>query len=144
MRWLQLFKESNCTVTSTWTNNEDNREHHTWRAWGSWVCKKQHDYIMGPKDLRSSTCYLNRVRVRTWDHFPVIVEIEERDPRKKKGVKDWVGWIPRSEVNDDRTKILKDGRDVWALCRIDWRKLRPRSRVPGQLCGTETSSPCWT
>ena len=33
MRWLQRSKDFNCTLTSTWTNNEDNREFHTWRAW---------------------------------------------------------------------------------------------------------------
>ena len=43
-RWLQLLKVFNCTVTGTWTNNDDNRECHTWRAWGSWVFKKQLDY----------------------------------------------------------------------------------------------------
>ena len=32
MRWLQLLKEVNCTVTSTSTNNDDNLEYHTWRA----------------------------------------------------------------------------------------------------------------
>ena len=51
----------NCTVTKTWTNNEDNREFHTWRAWGSRVRRKQLDYIMGPKDIRSTTWYLNQV-----------------------------------------------------------------------------------
>ena len=29
MRRLQLLKEFKCTVTSTWTKNDDNREHHT-------------------------------------------------------------------------------------------------------------------
>ena len=30
--------------------------------------EKQLDHIMGPKDIRSTTWYLNKVRVRTWDH----------------------------------------------------------------------------
>ena len=33
MRWLQLLKDIDCTLTSTWTINEDNCEFHTWRAW---------------------------------------------------------------------------------------------------------------
>ena len=77
---------------------------------------------MEPKDLCSTTWYLNKVRLRTWDHFPVTVE-NGRDLRTKKGVKGWAVWIPRSEVekskfqelalcpNDDWTKILKDERD---------------------------------
>ena len=35
VRCLQLLKEFSCTVTSTWTNNEDDGECRTWRAWGS-------------------------------------------------------------------------------------------------------------
>ena len=33
IRWLQILKEFNSTATSTWTNNDDNCEYHTWRAW---------------------------------------------------------------------------------------------------------------
>ena len=33
-------------------------------------------YVMGPKDIRSMTWYLNRVRLRTWDHFPVMTRVE--------------------------------------------------------------------
>ena len=29
IRWLQLLKEFNCTVTSTWTNNDDTCAFHT-------------------------------------------------------------------------------------------------------------------
>ena len=35
LRWFQLLHDFNCTVTSTWANNEDSREFHTWRASGS-------------------------------------------------------------------------------------------------------------
>ena len=55
------MKDFNCTVTSTWTNNEDSREFHTWLGWGSRGRKKQLDYIMGPKNL------LNQGRIRTWE-----------------------------------------------------------------------------
>ena len=44
LRWFQSLKDFNCTVTSTWSNNEDRREFHTWL-----------DYTMGPEDLRSVT-----------------------------------------------------------------------------------------
>ena len=64
-RWSKLLKEFNCTVTGTWTNNDDSDEYHTWRAWGSRIRKKQLDYIMGPRDLPSTTWYLNKVRLRT-------------------------------------------------------------------------------
>ena len=83
VRWSELLKEFNCTVTSIWTNNEDDGECHTWRAWGSRIRKKQLDYIMGPRDLRSTTWYLNKVRLRTWDHFSVVVKIEGKDLRVK-------------------------------------------------------------
>ena len=85
IRWLQLLKDFDCTVTSTWTNNEDNREFHTWRAWGSRVCKKQLDYIMGTKDICSTTWYLNKARLRTWDHFFVTTKIEGRELGMEKG-----------------------------------------------------------
>ena len=98
LRWFQLLQDFNCSVTSTWTNNEDNGEFHTWRAWRSLVRKKQLDYVMGPKDIRSTTWYLNRVRFRTWDHFPVITKIEGRELKTKKRIKRWAGWVPVSET----------------------------------------------
>ena len=63
MRWLQLLKEFNCTVTSTWTNNDDSGEDHTWRVWGSRFRKKRLHYIVVPRDLRSTAWYLNKVRL---------------------------------------------------------------------------------
>ena len=100
LRWFQLLKDFNCTVTSTWSNNEDSREFHTWRAWGSRGRKKQLDYIMGPKDLRSVTWYLNQVRIRTWDLFPEITRVEGREIRTKERVKGWAGWLSVSEGGD--------------------------------------------
>ena len=50
---------------------------------GSRARKKQLDHVMGPKDIRSTTWYLNRVRFRTWDHFPVITIIEGRELETK-------------------------------------------------------------
>ena len=34
------LQDFSCTVTSMWTNSEDNREFHAWRAWGSRARKK--------------------------------------------------------------------------------------------------------
>ena len=64
--------------------------------------------MMSFRDLRSTTWYLNKVKLRTCDHFPVVVNIEEKDPRaqKKKG---WAGRIPRSEDEKNqhhRTRAL--------------------------------------
>ena len=42
---------------------------------------------MGPRDLRSVTWRSDEVFLRTWDHVPVVVKIEEEDLRLKKGVK---------------------------------------------------------
>ena len=47
---------------------------------------------MGPKNVRSVTWYLNQVRIRTWDHFPVITRVDGRDIRIARGVKGWAGW----------------------------------------------------
>ena len=41
LRSFQLLKDFNCTVTSAWTNNEDSREFHTWRAWGQEIRTKK-------------------------------------------------------------------------------------------------------
>ena len=106
LRCLQLLKDFNCTVTSTWTNNEDNREFHTWRAWGSRVRKKQLDYITGPKDTHSTTWHLNQVRLRTWDHFPVITRIEGRELKTKKRVTGWAGRMPVSEAEEAKFQEL--------------------------------------
>ena len=99
--WLQLLRDFNCTVTSTWVDAENLGECHTWRPWGSRVRKKQLDYIMGPRDLVFKTRYLNKTRIRTWDHFPVVVKIEGREMRVRKGKKVWAGWTPVSE-NEER------------------------------------------
>ena len=58
--WLQLLRDFDCTVTSTWVDAENLWECHTWRAWGSRVRKKQLDEIMGPRDLVCKTWFLNK------------------------------------------------------------------------------------
>ena len=53
---------------------------------------------MGPKDIRSTTWYLNQVMLRIGDHFPVFTRIEGRDLKTKKRVKGWAWWTPVSEA----------------------------------------------
>ena len=67
---------------------DDPGECHTWRAWRSRVRKKEIDDIMEPWDLPSTTWYLNRTWLRTWDHFPVVVKIDGKEFRVTKGRKD--------------------------------------------------------
>ena len=43
--WLQLLRDFDCTVTSTWVVAENFGECHTWRAWGSRVRQKQLDFL---------------------------------------------------------------------------------------------------
>ena len=147
------MQDFNCTVTSTWTNNDDNREFHTWRAWGSWVRKKQLDYVMGPKDTRSMTWYLNQVRFRTWDHCPVITKIEGREFKIKRRVKSWAGWAPVSEAEKAKFQSLFSFLEVtmakaihmklrrvmdWPSYMTGWRVLLQRSRLPRLRQGTGT------
>ena len=70
---------------------------------GCLVRKKHIDKIVGASDLQSTTWYLNKTRRRTWDHFPLMVNIDRRDLRVKEGKKGWAGWIPKTE--DDRQKF---------------------------------------
>ena len=79
MRWLQLLREFGCVVTSTWNETEAPGECFTWRAWRSRVRKKQLDYIIGPRDVCASTSFFSTTRIRTWDHFPVVVKIEGKE-----------------------------------------------------------------
>ena len=67
----------NCAVTSNWVDANDREECYTWRAWGSRFQKKHSDKIVGPRDLQSTTVYLNNTMLRIWDHFPVE-ELRER------------------------------------------------------------------
>ena len=40
IRWLQQVNDFNCTVTGPWVDAHDPGDCHTWRGWGSRVCKK--------------------------------------------------------------------------------------------------------
>ena len=52
---------------------------------------------MGPRDFQCTTWYLNKTRLRTWDHFPRWLRVEEKELRTKKGKKGRAGWIPKLE-----------------------------------------------
>ena len=87
---------------------------------------------MGLRKLHSTTWYLHKVRLRTRDHFPVVVKIDGKGLRAKKGKNIWAGWIPRSE--DEKIKFQElvlcsgDGREGmlrgavgWWRCTSDWK-----------------------
>ena len=61
--------------------------------------------IMGPRDLVVKTWYLNKTRICTWDHFPVVVKIEGREMRVRKGKKGWACWTP---VSEDVERIFQE------------------------------------
>ena len=115
MRWLHSLRKFGCVVTSTWVEKGNPGECYTWRAWGSRVRRKQLDCIMGPRGVIASTWYLNKVRIRTWDHFPVV-KIEEKEMRIRKGKKSWAGWTPVSDVEEKKFQELSlcpDGTRSW-------------------------------
>ena len=111
LRWFQLLKDFNFTVTSTWTNNEESHEFHTGH------------YFLGPRNLPSETWYLNQVWIRTWDHFPVITRVEGQELITKKCVKGWAGWTPVSEGEVAKFQELvlrpRGARDEVALCEAE-------------------------
>ena len=112
---MQLLKEFNCTVTSTWTNNDDNCEFSG--------LQETTDDIYGAKGYPFFDVVPEQSKTSFWDHFPVIVKVEAKDRRTKKGMKGWAGCIPRSEVekskfqelvlcpSGDTTDIRKDEHD---------------------------------
>ena len=106
IRWLQLLRQFGCVVTNTWVEKGNPEECYTWRAWGSRVRRKQLDYNIAPRDIMASTWYLNKVRIRTWDHFPVVVKIEEKEMRMRKGKKSWAGWSTVSDVEEKKFQEL--------------------------------------
>ena len=63
---------------------------------------------------------MNQVRIRTWDHFPVITRVEGQELSTKKCVKGWAGWTPVSEGEVAKFQELvlrpRGARDEVALC----------------------------
>ena len=110
---------------------------------------------MGLRDLQSRTWSLNKTRMRTWDHFPVVVKIDGRELRVKKGKKGWAGWVPKSE--DERQKfqelvLCPDGSREWVndgqaggleglQARLEAAQVKKTTTA---TIGTRTSSRSWT
>ena len=116
--WLQLLRDFDCTVTSTWVDAENLGECHTWRAWGSRVRKKQLVFLMELRDLVFTTWFLNKSRIRTWDHFPVVVKIKGREMRVRKEKKGRTGWTPVSAGRgEDIQRTMSLSRRVAQLVR---------------------------
>ena len=117
LRWFLLLKDFFCAVTRKWTNNEDNREFHTWRAWGSRARKKT---------------------ARPERH--TLYEL-----KTEKCVKGWAGWTPASEAemaefqelvlcprSDHGQAVVRDVEVVrdWSFCMTGWWALLQRLKPP--------------
>ena len=90
-RWLQTLKEFNCTVTSTPGRIAVTTVNIILGMLGG-LGSARSNYI---RYLRSATWYLNKVRLRTWVHCPVLVKRGE-GLENEEVVKGWARWIPRS------------------------------------------------
>ena len=64
------------------------------------------DYVVGPRDLSSTTWYLNKARLRTCDYFPMVVKIDKKELKVKKKKKDGAGWIPKTENESQQFQDL--------------------------------------
>ena len=72
LRWSQLLRDFDCVVTSTWASCDAREELHT-RGWGPGG--KNRLIILWDRVIFSSTfntLYLNKARLRAWDHHPVV------------------------------------------------------------------------
>ena len=100
---------------------------------------------MGPRDLQPTTQYLKRTRLRTWDRFPVVVKIDGKELRVKKGKKGWAGWIPKSEDEKQKFQEYWSPTDA-ALCMsvpptlFPIRTLRLSTRTFPPTVATQSSS----
>ena len=48
----------------------------------------------------------DKARLRTWDLFPVVVKIDGKELRVRKGKKGWAGWIPKTEGEETNFQEL--------------------------------------
>ena len=55
---------------------------------------RQMYFIMVPCDLKFKTWYLNKARLRTWDHLPNVVNIEGQELKMVQGKKGWKDGFP--------------------------------------------------
>ena len=116
-------------VTSTWVDAVNLGVCHTWRAWCSRVRKKQLEYIMGPRDLVSTTWYQNKTRIRT-------VGPQSRKSRRGNS-KNFVFVLTCRKVGVTTMRSV-----AWRPCRREWKELLWRSRLLRWRPGTRTSSWC--
>ena len=118
-------------MTSTWVKADDPGECHTWRVWGSRIRKKQTDCTMEPRDLQSTTWYLNRTSLGTWDNFPVVSKIDGRELRVKKAMN---SWARMRNISSEKQLLLCPTwsrewvGDAWRLRRRGWKRRWRRSR----------------
>ena len=109
---------------------------------GVLVSERNNLIFSGASWFVSTTWYLNKTRIRTWDHFPVVVKIfDGREMRVRKGRKGWAVWTPVSEDEERKFKELclcPECRVLgvtmmrlvaWRLCRRGWEELLWRSRI---------------
>ena len=104
-RKLRLLKDFNCSMTNTKVNNDDHGKYQSWRVWGSRVGRKPNDCIMESRDVQSATLFLNKTRLRTWDHFFVVVQIDGKVLRAKEMKKSWAGLD--SQIRTKKSSLKK-------------------------------------
>ena len=97
------------------------REKRANRLWPT--SQRQFGCIMWSRDLVFSTWYLNKTRNRTWDHFLVVVKIEEMEMRVRKGKKG--GWV------GPQSKKMKRGNSNYCVCPEGSRSWCDASKVSG-------------
>ena len=93
LRWLQLLRALNRVVTRSWVSCDTQR----------------------PRDM-CSTWYLNKERLRGWDHHAVVVRDDARELKQVKGP---TGRKFKSRV----LGTCFGGKESWSRCRKDWRSL---------------------
>ena len=103
---------------------------------------------MGPRDAIASTWYLNTVRIRTWDHFPVVVKFEGREMKFQKRKKAGQAgppcptWRRRSSrisacaPKDHAVGLMTRKKMVSWPCNLDWRLQQLKLRLLRQNPGT--------
>ena len=98
LRWLQFRKVLKVYSDKNLGGCDDPGDCHS----GDPVSERSKlTYFMGLRDLQSTTWCLNKTRMRTWYHLPVVT-IDGRELWVKMEKKGWAGWTPKSE--DERLK----------------------------------------
>ena len=115
--------------------------------------KNKIDFVMGPRDLESTTWSSNTARPRNWDHCLFVVDIEEEELRVRKGTKGWGTWMSMTEeerLKFQRQTLYPGGSVSWVkgdqegvLESLEGWRRRRRSRQLHRRSGTRTSSRSW-